>query len=397
MRVALLLPSVIGLEISGSGSGDAGVNAWPGICKDAAHSSWMETGRNSPWAGVKKVAVKWKHFAGGEAESSPVVSATKVYGASTTGEIFALNKRDGKKAWSYKAENQVLASPVLAGGMVMIGSDDQHFYALDQETGEFKWRYKAGEFTGGATADEKDKVVYAGSAKGLYAYGFDGKRKFLAKTKGAVNGSPALDKDRNIVFGDDKGYVYKVDRTGKLLWSHKFVNGVRSPPVITSGDMFLSNGDPDETASGQIVRMTHDGKVVWASNCEGSKNKCDSCWTAPQPVGNVVVAGCGLDTIKRGFIWGVDYKTGDVKWKVKTGNDCQTSSPVHLGDGKTVVLGCTDGTLYAVNAETGDVSWKFQTGKGIWATPALDTDGTLYVASHDGNIYALVPDDRRDL
>lgn len=215
---------------------------------------------------------------------------------------------------------------------------------------------------------------------------------------GAVNSSPAVDADGNVIFGDDAGVVWKVDRTGKVVWKHTFDSGVRSPAVLTSeGEIFLSNGDPDGGLRGQIVRMDTAGKVVWASNCEGGENRCDSCWTAPQPVGDVVVAGCGLDNIKRGQIWGLDRKTGDVRWKVKADNDCQTSSPVHLGDGKTLVLGCTDGTLYAVNALNGTISWTFRAKKGIWATPAMDPDGTLIVASHDGYIYALVADDKHEL
>lgn len=242
-------------------------------------------------------------------------------------------------------------------------------------------------------------LSYTGSAEGLYAYSYaDGKRKFHVKTEAAVNSSPAVDADGNVIFGDDDGVVRKVDRDGKVIWSHKFENGVRSPAVLTGkGEVFLSNGDPDGTKSGQIVRMTPKGDVVWESNCEGGKHRCESCWTAPQPVGDVVVAGCGLDSQETGKIWGLDRTSGKVRWKINAKNDCQTSSPVHLGDGKTVVLGCIDGSLYAVNALNGTVSWTFKAGKGIWATPAMDKNGVLYVASHDGYVYALLPDDRPEL
>lgn len=275
----------------------------------------------------------------------------------------------------------------------MVGSDDKNFYALDQETGALKWKFQAGEFTGGATVDEKAGVVYAGSEKGLYAYDLEGKQRFMVKTQAGVNSSPAVDAVGNVLFGDDSGTVRKVNAMGEVLWKHQFDSNVRSPITLTSeGEVYLSNGDPDNGKKGQIVRMTPEGKVIWASNCDGGKQKCMSCWTAPQPVGDVVVAGCGLDGIGKGMIWGLDRKSGEVRWKIPAGNDCQTSSPVHLGDGKTVVLGCIDGLLYAVNALTGKVSWTFKAGAGIWATPAMDEDGTLFVASHDKHIYALVPE-----
>merc|ERR1712107_314191 len=85
--------------------------------------------------------------------------------------------------------------------------------------------------------------------------------------------------------------------------------------------------------------------------------------------------------------WGLDKETGAVRWKVQAANDCQTSSPVVVGD--AVLIGCIDGMLRAIGAADGVARWTFKAGKGIWATPALDADGTLYIGSHDGYLYAL--------
>ena len=42
-----------------------------------------------------------------------------------------------------------------------------------------------------------------------------------------------------------------------------------------------------------------------------------------------------------------------------------------------------------MNAATGELKWRFMAAKGIWATAAVGNDGTVYVGSHDGNLYAL--------
>lgn len=39
----------------------------------------------------------------------------------------------------------------------------------------------------------------------------------------------------------------------------------------------------------------------------------------------------------------------------------------------------------------GDAPWKFRTGRGIFASPVIDADGTVYVGSADSNFYALSP------
>jgi len=47
------------------------------------------------------------------------------------------------------------------------------------------------------------------------------------------------------------------------------------------------------------------------------------------------------------------------------------------------------GAVYALNPANGALRWSYETGGGIWAAPALAGDGTLYVKSDDGRLYAL--------
>ena len=48
-------------------------------------------------------------------------------------------------------------------------------------------------------------------------------------------------------------------------------------------------------------------------------------------------------------------------------------------------------TLYAINAD-GSLKWKFTTGANVSSTPALGSDGTIYVGSDDNKFYAVNPD-----
>jgi outer membrane protein assembly factor BamB len=69
-----------------------------------------------------------------------------------------------------------------------------------------------------------------------------------------------------------------------------------------------------------------------------------------------------------------------------TGYDYVQSSPV-VADG-TVYVGSLDGNLYALAADTGEINWTFATAGKIRATPAVD-QGTVYVGSWDKSIYAI--------
>jgi outer membrane protein assembly factor BamB len=81
--------------------------------------------------------------------------------------------------------------------------------------------------------------------------------------------------------------------------------------------------------------------------------------------------------------------TGVQKWKFTTGA-AVFSAPAVGGDG-TVYLGSDDGNLYAVNPD-GSRKWKFATGFKVESSPAVGDEGTIYVGSGDDELYAVNPD-----
>src|SRR5258707_5211538 len=81
---------------------------------------------------------------------------------------------------------------------------------------------------------------------------------------------------------------------------------------------------------------------------------------------------------------GVPKLTG-VKWKFHT-NGLVISSPA-VANG-TVYVGSTDGNLYAVDLRSGTQRWKFATKVRVTSSPAVD-GGMVYFGSYDGNFYAV--------
>ena len=51
--------------------------------------------------------------------------------------------------------------------------------------------------------------------------------------------------------------------------------------------------------------------------------------------------------------------------------------------------GQTDNKLYAINGKSGVKLWEFETGDWVNSSPAIGSDGTVYVGSDDNKLYAI--------
>jgi outer membrane protein assembly factor BamB len=74
-------------------------------------------------------------------------------------------------------------------------------------------------------------------------------------------------------------------------------------------------------------------------------------------------------------------------WEFETGAGVY-SSPA-IGPDGTVYVGSRDGKLYAINGKSGVKLWEFKTGDQVYSSPAIGSDGTVYVGSADKKLYAI--------
>ena len=80
-------------------------------------------------------------------------------------------------------------------------------------------------------------------------------------------------------------------------------------------------------------------------------------------------------------------KIGTALWEFKTGGYVE-SSPAIGSDG-TVYVGSWDNKPYAINGKSGVKLWEFETGDWVNSSPAIGSDGTVYVGSGDNKLYAI--------
>jgi outer membrane protein assembly factor BamB len=101
-----------------------------------------------------------------------------------------------------------------------------------------------------------------------------------------------------------------------------------------------------------------------------------------------VGAGAAAVLVAGGLIiaaWTVHGTSSVSPWRDRTGNAVLSSPAVVDG---TVYVGSTDGKVYALDAATGQVRWAYPTDGAIHSSPAV-ADGAVYVGSNDDDIYAI--------
>ncbi|MFZ9836971.1 MAG: PQQ-binding-like beta-propeller repeat protein [Opitutaceae bacterium] len=99
----------------------------------------------------------------------------------------------------------------------------------------------------------------------------------------------------------------------------------------------------------------------------------------------------GVSTATAGRIVAVT-PAGRVLWSV-TRSDWVDSTPAVGPDG-TIYVGSHDGRLYALQPGTGAIRWSYNAGSFISGSPAIGGDGTLYFGSGSFRLHAVGPDGR---
>ncbi len=87
-----------------------------------------------------------------------------------------------------------------------------------------------------------------------------------------------------------------------------------------------------------------------------------------------------------------NVKIGTPIWEFIAGGAVR-SSPAIGSDG-TVYVGSIDNKLYAINPKSGEKLWEFETGSVVESSPAIGSDGTVYVGSMDKKLYAIKTDSK---
>jgi outer membrane protein assembly factor BamB len=297
----------------------------------------------------------------------------------------------GQKRWEFFTAGGPTSPTIGPDGTVYLGSGDYrgdiygHVYALDAPTGQRKWEFATVGSVSSPPAIWVDGTVFVASWQGVYAIdGTSGQQRWALLNHRRFYASPALGADGTVYVGTEEFYtnsVYALDGlTGATKWECRISGGqfgmLRDPVVGADGTIYLGSFE------GKVYAINGaTGNLLWQAQSMGAP-----C-LAVESDGTLIVGSTGGDTVSA-----LDGTTGQKKWEFVTGY-WQYSTPAIGSDGTVYVFRNgfdNEYRCFALDGAAGKLKWDFLSGILVFNSPAIGTDGTIYVGGN-GGVFALNP------
>lgn len=199
---------------------------------------------------------------------------------------------------------------------------------------------------------------------------------------------PALAEDGTIYVACENGGLYAVNSSGEIIWQDT-IYSARFKNLAIGEDSRLYAGTKDNS----IYAVTHHRKF----NPEDTSQVGLPFYDTKDRYSHPAYLALAKDgTVFMAIYWRLialdtSYYDFEPRWVFNSPELGRFECPPAIGMDGTIYLGSTDGKLYAVNPD-GTPKWEFATDAVIYASPIIDEDGTIYIGSFDNCLYAINPD-----
>ncbi len=262
-------------------------------------------------------------------------------------------------------------------------------------TGARKWAtpFSMGTTSAGAPTIGADGTIYLLTSDGkLYAVNPDGTAKWAAPfvTGGRIFGtSPTIGTDGTIYLGtrtaDEHGQLFAVKADGTAKWAQPFTTEIfgafdRCSPTLGLDDtIYMSSIPYVANPVHKLYAVKPDGTVKWTFSMGGMLS------SPTVGTDGTIYFGGGTSLYARNA-------TGTAKWAQPFALGAKFGTSPALGADGTIYIGA--GTkLYAIDPSGTSARWEFATYLNFDSTPLVDADGVIYITS-GGLFHAVNPDGR---
>lgn len=351
--------------------------------QDTTHYFRPSYAVNKKYPSVKKV---WEYQDKSDVGAETAVGKNLIITTNTNGEIYALNKNNGKRKWVFQTNGKIYSTPAISGKYVIVGSTDKNIYCLSLKTGKLIWKMNSLKPIL-ASPVIKDSVVYIGGSDGHFkalnlktgtiVWDFD-------QVKGFVVTKALIYQDK-IYFGCWANDFYALDlTTGTLVWKWNRGNSSRmfSPaacrPVATNGRIFIVA--PDNFMTSLDAK---NGNVIWRKRMPETRVRESMGLSSDSTLAYVKT----MD----GQLYGISTSSDNllISWRSSLQLPYELAPSAIVEHDGIVYVPTHSGMACAVDRQTGDVLWKYKSSNCLVNTIMPFEKYKVVVSTMDGKITCL--------
>lgn len=220
-----------------------------------------------------------------------------------TGNVFILDKKNGKIVWDINLFITIRAAPIISGNNVLILTKDNRLSSYNLEEKKINWTHEGLEeistFMGSSTPVVSNGIVVVTYSSGeIYALNeLNGNviwnenlslyiQKKSLENISDIRGNPVVH-DNKIYVISYSGKLVALDlNNGKRLWESN-IGGINTPWVVSNFIFVLSKDNE------LICLSSKEGKVVWVSKLKDfmdfDKKEKNILWTGPLLAGRMLI------------------------------------------------------------------------------------------------------------
>ncbi|MFN2414319.1 MAG: kelch repeat-containing protein, partial [Pyrinomonadaceae bacterium] len=341
--------------------------------------------------------------------ASPVVGPDGTIYQPTESALYAVNP-DGTQKWKLGgSQYRMRSAPALSDDgtklyAVLSGGGVYSVAALNPQTGAVLWQVPVtGDVSYSSFAVGGDGAVYIGTRlpAAVYAINPDGTLRWRYESPNSTNlgveAPPSVDAAGNVYVMSNAEGLLALDVGGSRRWARGDI-GVQGSwaalGVGPDGTVYMA-GEPAQGRGPKAFNP--DSTLKWSRDDLGLSNYLNG----------VALSADGATVYRagRGKVQALYAATGATRWEsTLAGTDEDFGgSPALASNGMLYLMG-EAGKVYAVSAGDGSLAWEYQveTGGFFWGpqSPAVGADGTLYAISPGrplasggqfGKLYAFQP------
>jgi polyvinyl alcohol dehydrogenase (cytochrome) len=327
---------------------------------------------------IPKLKLKWAFGIANvtQARSQPAIAGGRLFMASDSGMVYALDPKTGCTYWTYKAQANIRAAISVGPRAIYFADTKANAYAVDRATGAQLWVRKVDEHafaksTGAPTLyDGRLYVTASGVGEETSATRpdyecctFRGSVSALDANTGAVIWKAYTIVDAPKPRGKNASGTQLWGPSGAGVWSAPTIDAKRSLVYVATGNGY---SDPQQKTSDAVIAFDlKTGKMKWASQVTPKDVWVLGCPPRPgQPANPSCPEDVGPD---------FDFAASPILTTMPNGKDI-------------IVIPQKSGVGYGLDPEKeGEIVWQYRFGKGspvggVWGA-AVDQQQAYFSAA----------------